>query len=176
MRRFTAIACAALVAGGLVAGCNAEKKTYSDAEYIMFTDTLSTNMVFPDEAYFSVPIASTVACNYDRTVAVEIIDQGSNAIEGYHYRLKSNTITIKAGERTADVEVAGYYTHIQENDSLGFKLKLVMPDQLDWGGRSTPTATRRRSSSTRDATTTSTPSPDGAWLRRCSCTTTPAPG
>lgn len=132
MRRITTLLFAAGMTGLLATGCNSDSKTYTDAEYIMFTDTLSTNMVFPDEAYFSVPIASTVACDYDRTFAVEVIDQGSNAIEGYHYRLKSNTITIKAGERTANVEVAGYYDHIQDTDSLGFKLHLLIPDQTRW--------------------------------------------
>lgn len=132
MRRITAILCAVALSGLLATGCNTDKMTYSDAEYIMFADTMSTGMVFPDEAYFSVPVTSTVACDYDRTFGVEVIDQGSNAIEGYHYRIKSNTITIKAGERTANVEIAGYYDHIQDTDSLGFKLRLVMPDQLNW--------------------------------------------
>lgn len=132
MRRITAILCAAGLAGILATGCNSDTKTYSDAEYVMFADTMSTNMVFPDEAYFQVPVTSTVACDYDRTFGVEVIDQGSTAIEGYHYRLKSNTITIKAGERTANVEVAGYYDHISDTDSLGFKLKLVVPDQIRW--------------------------------------------
>lgn len=134
MRRITTILIAAGFAGILASGCNSDKKTYSGAEYILFTDTLSTNLVFPAEEYFSVPVVSTVACDYDRTFGVEVIDQGSNAIEGYHYRLKSNTITIKAGERTANVEVAGYYDHIQDTDSLGFKLQLVIPDQLQWSG------------------------------------------
>lgn len=132
MRRITKMLCAAGFAGILATGCNSENMAYSGAEYIMFADTMSTGMVFPDEAYFSVPVASTVACDYDRTFAVEVIDQGSNAIEGYHYRLKSNTITIKAGERSANVEVAGYYDHIQDTDSLGFKLRLIIPDQIRW--------------------------------------------
>lgn len=134
MRRITTLLLAAGFAGILATGCNSEGKTYSDAEYIMFADTLSTNMVFQDEEYFTVPITSTVACDYDRTIGVEIIDQGSTAIEGYHYRLRSNTITIKAGERVANVEVAGNYDHINDTDSLGFILKLVMPEQLSWDG------------------------------------------
>ncbi|WP_300735994.1 DUF4984 domain-containing protein [uncultured Alistipes sp.] len=132
MRRITTFLLAAGFTGILATGCNSDEKTYSDAEYILFADTMSTNMVFQDEAYFNIPIASTVACDYDRTIGVEVIDKGSTAIEGYHYRLRSNTITIKAGERTANVEVAGSYDHIQDTDSLGFILKLVMPDQLNW--------------------------------------------
>ena len=132
MRRITTFLLAAGFTGILATGCNSDEKTYSDAEYILFADTMSTNMVFQDEAYFNIPIASTVACDYDRTIGVEVIDKGSTAIEGYHYRLRSNTITIKAGERTANVEVAGSYDHIQDTDSLGFILKLEMPEQLNW--------------------------------------------
>lgn len=132
MRRITAMLFATAAALLSAVGCDSGKTTYSDAEYIMFTDTLSTGMVFPDEEYFTVPVASTVACDYDRTIGVEVIDRGSNAIEGYHYRLRSNTVTIKAGERTANVEVAGIYDHIEATDSLGFTLRLVMPEQVKW--------------------------------------------
>ena len=125
-----------LFATGLFAifttGCNEEYKTYSDAEYAMFADTLATYPVLRNQEYFSVPVSSTVACDYDRTYGVEIIDKGSNAIEGQHYRLLSNTITIKAGERSTDVKVKGLYDNIEAADSLGFILKLVMPEQLQW--------------------------------------------
>ena len=88
-----------LFAGALLAalaGCQEEHKTYSGPEYVMFADTLSVHMIHPDDESFAVPVASTVACGYDRTFGVEIVDRGSNAIEGQHYRLLSNTITIKA--------------------------------------------------------------------------------
>ena len=94
-----------LFATGLLAalftGCKEEYKTYSDREFVMFADTAATYMVLQDKEYFSVPVTSTVACDYDRTFGVEIIDKGSNAIEGLHYALRSNTITIKAGQRAA---------------------------------------------------------------------------
>lgn len=125
----------ALFATGLLAaftGCKEEYTSYSDAEYVMFADTLSTHMVLEKQAYFTVPVSSTVACDYDRTFGVEIIDKGSNAIERYHYRLPSNTVTIKAGERSADVRVQGIYDNIGDTDSLGFILRLVLPEQLDW--------------------------------------------
>ena len=47
MRRITVILCTAALGGLLATGCNADKKTYSDAEYIMFADTMSTYRVFP---------------------------------------------------------------------------------------------------------------------------------
>lgn len=110
-------------------GCKEQYTTYSDAEYVMFADTMSIYMV-EEKDYFSVPIASTVARDYDRTFGVEIIDQGSNAIERLQYRLLSNSVTIKAGELSADVRVKGYYENIKMTDSLGFILSLITPPQL----------------------------------------------
>jgi hypothetical protein len=118
------------VAALFAVACDEEYVTYSDAEYVMFAEQQSTNMVLVDQEYFSVPVASTVACDYDRTFGVEVIDNGSNAIEGKHYRLLSNSVTIPAGELAADVKVAGIYENIEPTDSLGFVLKLVMPEQL----------------------------------------------
>ncbi len=110
--------------------CHERYTTYSDKEYVMFADTLSTNIVLEGQEYFSVPIAATVARNYDRIFGVEVIDEGSNAIEGYHYRLLSNTVTIPAGELAGEVRVHGCYDNIEATDSLGFGLRLVMPETL----------------------------------------------
>ena len=112
--------------------CDEEYVTYTDAEYVMFAQEQSENLVLADAEYFTVPVASTVACDYDRTFGVEVVDKGSNAIEGKHYRLLSNSVTIPAGKLAADVKVAGIYDNIEATDSLGFVLKLVMPKQLKW--------------------------------------------
>lgn len=120
----------AFVAIAAMVACDEEYVTYNDAEYVMFAEEQSTNMVLADQEYFTVPVASTVACDYDRTFGVEVVDKGSNAIEGKHYRLLSNSVTIPAGELAADVKVAGLYENIEPTDSLGFVLKLVMPEQL----------------------------------------------
>ena len=120
----------ALVAG--VVSCKEQYTTYGDAEYLIFSDTLSTNAITVDGKAFKVAVSSTVARNYDRTYAVEVIDKGSNAIEGVHYRLKSNTFTIPAGKLATDIEVYGNYENIEPTDSLGFTLQLVIPDELKW--------------------------------------------
>lgn len=112
-------------------GCKERYVTYSDAEYIMFADTMAVYPVQKDVEFFSVPVVSTVVRDYDRTFGVEIIDKGSNAIEMHHYSLQSNTITIKAGETRADVLVHGYYDNIGVTDSLGFTLQIVMHDGLE---------------------------------------------
>ena len=114
-----------------LSACQERYVTYSDAEYVMFADTLVTYPVQNDVEYFNVPVVSTVTRDYDRTFGVEIIDGGSNAIEKVHYSLKSNTVTIKAGENRADVLVHGFYDNIGATDSLGFQLQLVMNDKLE---------------------------------------------
>ncbi|MGN1210745.1 MAG: DUF4984 domain-containing protein [Candidatus Cryptobacteroides sp.] len=129
-RMFYLVAALALLASA--AGCREQYTIYSDAEYIMFSDTAAVYPVLKDADYFVVPVVSTVARRYDRTIGVEIIDNGSNAIEGLHYKLMSNTVTIKAGELRADVKVKGNYDNIEPDDSLGFTLKLVMDDAMEF--------------------------------------------
>ena len=111
--------------------CHERYVTYSDKEYVMFADTMATYPVQKDVEWFYIPVVSTVVKDYDRTFGVEIIDKGNNAIENLHYRLESNTVTIKAGENRADVRVHGYYDNIEATDSLGFELQLVMNSNLE---------------------------------------------
>ena len=127
-RIFNALVVVAFVA--LLSSCHERYVTYSDKEYIMFADSISTNIVLEDQEYFTVAVSSTVARDYDRTIGVEIIDEGSNAIEGYHYRLLSNSVTIPAGKLAGEVRVHGCYDKIEATDSLGFGLRLVMPESL----------------------------------------------
>lgn len=130
MKRKIFIIGAVLSAVICMAACSESVRTYSDAEYIMFADTMSVNVVLQDQESFKVPVVSTVACDYDRTIGVEIIDKGSSAIEGLNYRLKTNTLTIPAGELRADVEVLPVYDSFNDTDSLDFTLALVMPEAV----------------------------------------------
>ena len=117
---------AALVA---LTGCQEQYVTYDDAEYVMFSDTLSIVPVENGKTV-SVPVVSTMKCDHDRTFGVEILDDKSNAIENLHYRLKSNTITISAGEVRADVQVEGIFDSMEPEDSLCFTMKLLMNQNL----------------------------------------------
>jgi hypothetical protein len=110
--------------------CKERYVTYSDAEYVMFADTIKTYPVQQTEDWFNIPVVSTVARDYDRTFGIEVIDKGNNAIENHHYILESNTVTIKAGEYRTDVRVKGCYENIEPTDSIGFQLELVMNDNL----------------------------------------------
>lgn len=116
----------------LLSACQRGDNTYSGAEYIMFSDTASVNVVFEGNDVFRIPVVSTVKRDYDRTIAVEIIDNGSSAVEKRDYTLESNTIVIKAGEMASDVIVHANVENMADLDTLNFKLKLLMPDALKW--------------------------------------------
>ena len=105
---------------------------YSGPNYLMFSDTLYTYAVQETNEIFNVPVSATVPADYDRTFGVEVIDKESNAVEGKHYKILSNTVTIKAGEMSTDVKVQGLYKNIGITDSLGFALRLVIPDTEQW--------------------------------------------
>ena len=111
---------------------DAERPSYDGPNYILFSDTLTVLAVQNNEEVFDIPVAATEACSYDRIVAVEVIDKKSNAIEGKHYTIESNTITIKAGERAANVRIRGNYDAIAATDSLGLTLRLLTQQADQW--------------------------------------------
>ena len=115
-----------------VAACDEESTTYNGPDYMMFSDTIYVLPVQNSQEIFDIPVVATQTCNYDRTVAVEVIDAQSNAIEGKHYVIESNSVTIKAGERVANVSVRGLYENISVYDSLGFSLRLLVEEDAKW--------------------------------------------
>ena len=131
MKRILKYITVSFLAASALISCKESYVTYSDAEYVMFADTMAIYPVQKDVEWFGIPVVSTVVKDYDRTFGVEIIDKGNNAIENRHFRLQSNTITIKAGENRADVMVHGYYDNIEATESLEFQLRLVMNDNLE---------------------------------------------
>lgn len=124
------LAVAAIIIG--LAGCEQKRVSYNGPSYLMFSDTLYDYPVQETNEVFNVPVSTTKAVDHDRTFAVEIIDKESNAIEGKHYKLLNNTVVIKAGEMTANVEVQGIYENIGATDSLGFSLRLIIPEETEW--------------------------------------------
>ena len=115
-----------------LASCSQDYTKYSGPSHIMFSDTLYQYAVQESNEIYNVPISATEKVDYDRTFAVEVIDKQSNAIEGTHYRLLNNTVTIKAGEMVGNVQMQGIYDNIGKTDSLGVTLKLVVPKKYNW--------------------------------------------
>lgn len=116
----------------VMVGCSEENATYSGPDYVMFSDTLQTIAVQSDDTYYDIPVTATTACDYDRTYSVEVVDKGSNAIEGVHYDLQSNNVTIKAGERTSSIKIRGHYNNFEDTDSIGVMLRLTADKDKIW--------------------------------------------
>ena len=115
-----------------LASCSQDFTTYSGPSHVMFSDTLYQYPVQESNEIFNVPVSATEKADFDRTFAVEVVDKESNAVEGKHYRILNNTVTIKAGELVGNVKIQGIYDNIGKTDSLGFTLKLVIPEMYNW--------------------------------------------
>jgi len=112
-------------------GCEEEYTVYDGPLYIMFADTLSVVGVENSNTYHDIHIGATKASDKDRTFAVEVIEQESSAIEGRHYEIESNTVTIKAGELATNVRIRGIYENLAvdvENLPV-LTLRLITPDE-----------------------------------------------
>lgn len=142
MRHLQHIFLSILAAGALLCSCEEHYIEYSDAEYIMFADTLRAYAVVQDGGEISVPVVSTVTCDYDRVIAVEVIDSESSAIEGLHYTLESNTLTIPAGSNRADLKIRGRFDSMENGEDLDICLNLLMNDRLSWDLYGTRTKVR----------------------------------
>lgn len=125
-----------IVSLGLLAGftsCEEERTIYSGTQYIMFADTLSVVGVENNGEYADIYISATRAMDKDQTLAVEVIEQESSAIEGVHYTIESNTVIIKAGELATSVRIRGYYDNLTVEDELPeIKLRLISPEETQW--------------------------------------------
>ena len=124
-----AILSLALFAG--LTSCEEERTVYNGPQYIMFADTLSVLGVENSEEYFDIRIAATKAVEKDYTLAVEVID--SSAVEGVHYTIESNTVTIKAGQLAMSVRIRANYESLAiGEDPVAFRLRLVTDEETHW--------------------------------------------
>ena len=124
-----AILSLALFAG--FTSCEEEHTVYNGPQYIMFADTLSVLGVENSEEYFDIRIAATKAVEKDYTLAVEVID--SSAVEGVHYTIESNTVTIKAGQLATSVRIRANYESLAiGEDPVAFRLRLITDEETHW--------------------------------------------
>lgn len=115
--------------------CQSEGITYSGAEYVLFSDSTYTMPIISDEnAMFDVTVASTTTADYDRSYAVEVVNENSTAVRGLHFDFVDNSqnVVIKAGERTANVKLKGIYGNVGRKDSLVLSLRLIAPEAQKW--------------------------------------------
>ena len=112
--------------------CDEERTLYSGPEYIMFADTLTVLGVENSEEIFDIAITATTVSDQDRTVAVEVVDKHSNAIEGVHYTLESNTVTIKAGEMVGNLRIKGIAENLTVDYDPEVTLHLIADEKYQW--------------------------------------------
>ena len=117
---------------GLLAGCQAEKTTYDGPDYVLFSADSHTLGILDSEEWFEIPISATRIASEERTIGVEVVAAESSAIEGLHYVLESNTLTIPKGELTTAVRIRGLAENIEINSMLSIKLRLVIEPELVW--------------------------------------------
>lgn len=122
--------CALISALVCLSGCEEDLVTYSGPDYVMFSDSVSTFAVQNSTDYFNVYVATTQAVDHDRTFGVEVVSKESNAVEGKHYVLESNSVTIKAGERAGTLRVRGLYDNFADTDSIGITFRMVNQEKL----------------------------------------------
>ena len=128
---FATIMSLVMLAG--LTSCQEERTVYSGPQYIMFADTLSVLGVEDNGEYADIYISATQAVDNDLTLAVEVIEQESSAIEGVHYTIESNTVVIKAGELSTSVRIRGHYENLEVVDELPeIKLRLISPEETHW--------------------------------------------
>lgn len=132
MKKNVTVLCASMALLFMLISCEEKYVTYGGPNYIMFSDTMYIFPVQNNVDYYEIPVSATQVCDYDRTLAVEIIDAGSNAVEGRDYELESNTVTIKAGEYVTNVRIRGFHDKIGVYDSLGVHLRLLAPEKTKW--------------------------------------------
>ena len=113
-------------------GCHEEYTLYQGNEYIMFADTLTVLGVENSEEVFDIAIAATTVSDKDRTVAVEVIDKYSNAIEGLHYTIESNTVIIKAGEMVGNLRIKGIAENLTVDYDPEIILHLITGEEHHW--------------------------------------------
>lgn len=112
--------------------CEEQHTLYQGDEYIMFADTLTVLGVENSDEVFDITIAATTVSDKDRTVAVEVIDKHSNAIEGIHYAIESNTVTIKAGEMVGNLRIKGIAENITVDYDPEIMLHLITEEKHHW--------------------------------------------
>lgn len=123
---------ASLVLLATFTSCNEERTLYAGPEYIMFADTLTVLGVENSDEVFDIAIAATTISDKDRTIAVEIVDKHSNAIEGIHYTIESNTVTIKAGEMVGNLRMKGIAENLTVDYDPEVMLHLIADEKYHW--------------------------------------------
>lgn len=112
--------------------CNTEQTTYNETNFILFSAEEHTLGVIDNEEWFEIPITATRTADYNRNVGVEVIASESSAIEGLHFIVESNTVTIPAGKLTTALRIKGMAENIPIDVQPKIILNLVINEEETW--------------------------------------------
>lgn len=108
--------------------CRANYTVDANSNIVMFSSESYTLGVIDSEEWLEIPISATEAVNYDRSIGVEVIWSESSAIEGLHYVVESNTLTIPKGKLTTAFRIRGLVENIAIGEELTLSLNLVLDE------------------------------------------------
>jgi hypothetical protein len=117
--------CIALALGA----CRADYTIDVKPDFVMFSSEDYTLGVMDSEEWHEIPISATKIVDYDRNIGVEVIWAESSAIEGLHYVVESNTLTIPAGKLTTALRIRGIAENIAVGEELTICLNLVLDQE-----------------------------------------------
>ena len=112
--------------------CNTERTTYNERNFILFSAEEHTLGVIDSQEWFEIPITATRTADYNRNVGVEVIASESSAIEGLHFIVENNTVTIPAGKLTTALRIKGMAENISIDVQPKIILNLVINEEETW--------------------------------------------
>ena len=113
----------------LLAACRADYTVPVNPDIIMFSAEEYALGVVDSEEWHEIPISATQIVDYDRNIGVEVLWSESSAIEGLHYVVESNTLTIPKGKLTTALRIRGIADNIVVGEELTLSLNLVLDEE-----------------------------------------------
>ena len=113
----------------LLSACRADYTVNVNPDIVMFSQENYTLGVMDSEEWLEIPISATKVVDYDRNIGVEVLWSESSAIEGLHYVVESNTLTIPKGELITALRIRGIAENIAVGEELTICFNLVLDQE-----------------------------------------------
>jgi|GEM_PF-2938677 len=118
MKRIFNLATTILVASLILAGCKKDDLLYDGPSLAHFTTPSATFYVEEQDTVYRVPVGLTKAFDTDMTFTVQVVEDGTTAVDGEQYRLRSTQVTIPAGQVIGYIEVEGIFENVATPTNL----------------------------------------------------------
>ena len=119
----------AICIGIVLSACRADYTVDVNPDFVMFSQESYTLGVIDSEEWLEIPISATKVVDYDRNIGVEVVWSESSAVEGLHYVVEANTLTIPKGELTTALRIRGLVENIAVGEELTIHFNLVLDQE-----------------------------------------------